>query len=284
MVMPRSRSSSMSSRNCADISRAETAPVASRMRSASVDFPWSMWAMIEKLRMCVGSRIGRMYGSRDPFASATGRLTTARAGCHHRARDTTRRKCGGRDGAAGARCVDPTAARRLRGAPGDRRPVRDPGSAQRGLRLRRERAPLRDGGHRLAVRLEGGAGAPVDRPLFLRPARERGEGHARRRVLREHVPHGTQHSAVAPPVQEGAAMRKPRISFRHFSGSGPLSIYWHDGPYGDAVEAVKGRGVAWLAPNGELLGVEFDDVARAADAQTLELPNGDGHRARKEGQ
>src|SRR5207253_7530150 len=66
-----------------------------------------------------------------------------------------------------------------------------------------------------------------------------------------------------------------RISFRHFSGSGPLSIYWHDGPYGDAVEAVKGRGVAWLAPNGELLGVEFDDVARAADAQTLELPNGD---------
>ena len=70
-------------------------------------------------------------------------------------------------------------------------------------------------------------------------------------------------------------MRKPRISFRHFSGSGPLSIYWHDGPYGDAVEAVKGRGVAWLAPNGELLGVEFDDVASPADAQTLELPNGD---------
>src|SRR6201999_1597255 len=26
-------------------------PVTSRMRSASVDFPWSMWAMIEKLRM-----------------------------------------------------------------------------------------------------------------------------------------------------------------------------------------------------------------------------------------
>src|SRR2546425_31848 len=69
MVMPRSRSSSMSSRNCADISRAETAPVASRMRSASVDFPWSMWAMIEKLRMWMGSRIGRIYGSRAPFAS-----------------------------------------------------------------------------------------------------------------------------------------------------------------------------------------------------------------------
>ena len=88
----------------------------SSRRSASVDFPWSMWAMMEKLRMRVGSRIGRMYGSRDPFASATGRLTTARAGCHHRARDATCRKCGGRDGAAGARCVDPTAARRLRGA------------------------------------------------------------------------------------------------------------------------------------------------------------------------
>jgi hypothetical protein len=71
------------------------------------------------------------------------------------------------------------------------------------------------------------------------------------------------------------SQKKPRISFRHFAGSGPLSVYWHDGPFGDAVEASKGRGVAWLAPNGELLGVEFDDVAHTADDQTLELPNGD---------
>ena len=70
-------------------------------------------------------------------------------------------------------------------------------------------------------------------------------------------------------------MKKPRIVFRHFSGSGPLSIYWYDGPYGDAVEAVKGRGVAWLAPNGESLGVELDDVTWARDEQSLELPNGD---------
>jgi hypothetical protein len=70
-------------------------------------------------------------------------------------------------------------------------------------------------------------------------------------------------------------MKKPRIVFRHFSGSGPLSIYWHDGPYGDAIEATKGRGVAWLAPNGELLGVELDDVIWARDEQDLELPNGD---------
>ncbi len=70
-------------------------------------------------------------------------------------------------------------------------------------------------------------------------------------------------------------MKRPRVSFRHFSGSGPLSIYWHDGPYGDAVEARKGNGVAWLAPNGELLGVEFDDVAWKQDEQALELPNAD---------
>ena len=70
-------------------------------------------------------------------------------------------------------------------------------------------------------------------------------------------------------------MRKPEISFRHFAGSGPLSVYWHDGPFGDAVEAKKGRGVAWLTPSGELLGVEFDDVTYAADEQILELPNGD---------
>lgn len=70
-------------------------------------------------------------------------------------------------------------------------------------------------------------------------------------------------------------MKRLRISFRHFSGSGPLSIYWHDGPYGDAVEARKGRGVAWLAPNGQLLGVEFDDVAWKDDDQALELPTDD---------
>lgn len=70
-------------------------------------------------------------------------------------------------------------------------------------------------------------------------------------------------------------MKKPRVVFRHFAGSGPLSIYWHDGPYGDAIEATKGRGVAWLAPNGELLGVEFDDVKWARDDQSLELSNGD---------
>ena len=69
-------------------------------------------------------------------------------------------------------------------------------------------------------------------------------------------------------------MKKPTIVFRHFSGSGPLLIYWHDGPYGDAVEATKGLGVAWLTPNGELLGVELDDVKWARDEQTLELPNG----------
>ena len=67
--------------------------------------------------------------------------------------------------------------------------------------------------------------------------------------------------------------KRPYISFRHFSGSGPLSAYWHDGPFGDAVEAVAGRGVAWLAPNGELLGVEFDDVAYASDNQSLVLSN-----------
>ena len=75
-------------------------------------------------------------------------------------------------------------------------------------------------------------------------------------------------------------MKKPRVSFRHFSGSGPLSVYWHDGPYGDAVEATKGRGVAWLAPNGQLLGVEFDDIAWTEDDQTLELPNDDVVRVR----
>ncbi len=70
-------------------------------------------------------------------------------------------------------------------------------------------------------------------------------------------------------------MKKPSISFRHFAGSGPLSIYWYPGPYGDAVEARSGAGVGWFAPNGELLGVEFDDVTFAHDHQTLVFTNGE---------
>src|SRR5450631_222249 len=51
MVIPRSRSRSMLSMNCALRSRSVSEPVASSSRSASVDLPWSMWAMIEKLRI-----------------------------------------------------------------------------------------------------------------------------------------------------------------------------------------------------------------------------------------
>jgi hypothetical protein len=65
----------------------------------------------------------------------------------------------------------------------------------------------------------------------------------------------------------------PIISFRHFEGSGPLSIYWYDGPYGAAIEATQGSGVSWHAPNGELLGVEFDNVFFNKDHQSLELFN-----------
>jgi|GEM_PF-1855704 len=56
---------------------------------------------------------------------------------------------------------------------------------------------------------------------------------------------------------------------------GPLSIYWTDGPYGDAIESTSGRGVAWISPSGDTLGVEFDDVSEAKDHQELMLPNGE---------
>src|SRR5579862_1186696 len=63
--MPRSRSRSMLSMNCARRSRSVSAPVASSRRSASVDLPWSMCAMIEKLRIrCVGVDIEGRAGGR----------------------------------------------------------------------------------------------------------------------------------------------------------------------------------------------------------------------------
>src|SRR6188474_1479340 len=51
MVMPRSRSRSIESSTCSAISRSARPPQIWMKRSASVDLPWSMWAMIEKLRM-----------------------------------------------------------------------------------------------------------------------------------------------------------------------------------------------------------------------------------------
>ena len=36
------------------MSRASTTPVSCSMRSASVDLPWSMWAMMQKFRICAG--------------------------------------------------------------------------------------------------------------------------------------------------------------------------------------------------------------------------------------
>src|SRR3954468_9526798 len=50
MVMPRSRSRSIESRYWARMSLGSTAPVSSRNRSASVDFPWSTWLMIAMAR------------------------------------------------------------------------------------------------------------------------------------------------------------------------------------------------------------------------------------------
>src|SRR5262245_8869053 len=73
--MPRSRSRSIESSTCASISRAWSAPVISRKRSASVDLPWSIWAMTEKLRMkrwSIGAKddsiaVGERAGHARPY-------------------------------------------------------------------------------------------------------------------------------------------------------------------------------------------------------------------------
>ena len=51
MVMPRSCSMSMRSRKRSRISRSGTMPLSCRMRSATVDLPWSMCAMMQKFRI-----------------------------------------------------------------------------------------------------------------------------------------------------------------------------------------------------------------------------------------
>ena len=71
-------------------------------------------------------------------------------------------------------------------------------------------------------------------------------------------------------IKDGGELREPLQQW--ITQWNPYQV---DGRYGDAVEATKGKGVAWLAPNGELLGVEFDDVTWDEDDQVLELPNDD---------
>src|SRR5260370_45046 len=51
MVMPRSRSMSIESRIWSRKSRSSTPPQRWIRRSAGVDLPWSMWAMMQKFRM-----------------------------------------------------------------------------------------------------------------------------------------------------------------------------------------------------------------------------------------
>jgi hypothetical protein len=63
--------------------------------------------------------------------------------------------------------------------------------------------------------------------------------------------------------------KKPEVFYRPIDGSAPLSIYWYEGPKGDAVEANNEDGVGFFGPSGELLGVIFDDVSEKKDSQTL---------------
>jgi hypothetical protein len=53
-------SRSMASSNCSDMSRVAIVPVMCNNRSESVVFPWSMWAMMLKLRMCAASICKRL--------------------------------------------------------------------------------------------------------------------------------------------------------------------------------------------------------------------------------
>ena len=75
MVMPRSRSMSIRSRYCARAARSSTTPVSCSIRSASVDLPWSMCAMMQKFRMIAGSVApgtgAAAFGDTDCFPEGT---------------------------------------------------------------------------------------------------------------------------------------------------------------------------------------------------------------------
>src|SRR4051812_20729546 len=79
MVMPRSRSMSIESRIWSRNSRNSTAPHRWISRSARVDLPWSMWAMMQKLR--IGSKtLPRSAGARQRRSAYGGAPQNAMSG------------------------------------------------------------------------------------------------------------------------------------------------------------------------------------------------------------
>src|SRR5262249_50762217 len=69
--MPRSRSISIVSSTCSRISRASSPPQAWISRSASVDLPWSIWAMIAKLRIWLSGVVMRVLWAGPEHKDAT---------------------------------------------------------------------------------------------------------------------------------------------------------------------------------------------------------------------
>src|SRR3954453_3058768 len=115
MVMPRSRSRSIESSSCARMERGSTVCVSSRMRSASVDFPWSMWAMIEKFRMCCWSAmfvVSRLRGTANPARDELHDLARLRD-AHGQHAERVDRGAGEQAAADRDQLGDPRAAQRL---------------------------------------------------------------------------------------------------------------------------------------------------------------------------
>ena len=191
MVMPRSRSSSMSSRSCSFIWRFSTVPVSSTRRSASVDFPWSTWAMMLKLRIRRVSVTGGGWGCGGRVAG-TGSVRTPGGG---------RQRLGGEQGSG----------RRGRGAGGgwERRRGGLGGCERTAARagVPRWKATLRGAGWR------GDDGEPGDRrssaTVAAIEARDEGPSPATTAVRRQHAKRRARPCPQEPQGDRRRRVRRP---------------------------------------------------------------------------
>lgn len=67
---------------------------------------------------------------------------------------------------------------------------------------------------------------------------------------------------------------KPEASFYPKDGSGLITLYWTEGPYGLGTEPEEGFGVGFFDSERRILGVQFFDVEEKSDNQTLLFENG----------
>ena len=276
---------------------ASTAPVSSRMRSASVDLPWSMWAMIEKFRMRSMRRSGRSSmasgtlapGRASAASACSGVCWSADARRQHLLEPRARAAAVDRaevDGGAGGERRPPSETICAAQAPApsassrhDQIAVADPG--ERAPRRSVIRIVVRRSAARARCRRARGAGRPPGRARWRRwrsPSRRR--CRRRRRACRGRAAATAVIARLTPEIAVGTQgrwrLKKVRVSSRKRPLKGSEKAN-QKSAVGDEL-GLRGVELAALVDEPDHRLREHQDRGGGRDQQQQDLAHPVGHR------